>query len=222
MEGAEGLGAFAVLCVGSILAITNPLNTAPLYLALTRGYTAEHQRHNLRLAIITGLLVLISFALIGTMIFGFFGITMNAFRIAGGIIIFGVGADMLRGGGARGKTTREEEEEGMRKDEVGITPLGVPMIVGPGAITTVMVLSAEAQNVLRMLVLIGAILFALGSIYATLSVAPRLVKALGQTGLNIGTRIMGLLLMVMAVQFIVDGAQPILIDIIAQATGGRG
>ncbi len=210
----DGLWTFALLSVTSLFAITNPLSAAPVYLALTHDYTPEHQRHTLRIAILTGASVLVVFALLGAAIFALFGITVDAFRIAGGLIIFGVGMDMLQARRTRGKTTEEEEQEGMTKDEVAITPLGIPMIVGPGAITTVMVLMADAHTVAHMAVVLVAIAIVLGSIYAALSMGPRLVRIFGQTGLNVVTRIMGLLLTVIAVQFIVDGARPILTDII--------
>jgi multiple antibiotic resistance protein len=210
----EGLWAFALLSVTSLFAITNPLSAAPIYLALTHGYTHEHQRRTLRIAILTGAVVLVVFALLGAAIFALFGITVDAFRIAGGLIIFAVGMDMLQARRARGKSTAEEEEEGMTREEVGVTPLGIPMIVGPGAITTVMVLMADADTLAHMVVVLAAIALVLGSIYATLGMAPRLIRLFGQTGLNVVTRIMGLLLTVIAIQFIVDGVRPSLIDII--------
>jgi len=210
----EGLWAFALLSVTSLFAITNPLSAAPIYLALTHGYTHEHQRRTLRIAILTGAVVLVVFALLGAAIFALFGITVDAFRIAGGLIIFAVGMDMLQARRARGKSTAEEEEEGMTREEVGVTPLGIPMIVGPGAITTVMVLMADADTLAHMVVVLAAIALVLGSIYVTLGMAPRLIRLFGQTGLNVVTRIMGLLLTVIAIQFIVDGVRPSLIDII--------
>lgn len=210
----EGLVLFAVLSVTSLFAITNPLSAAPVYLALTHAYTPEHQRHTLRIAVLTGASVLVIFALLGAGIFALFGITIDAFRIAGGFIIFGIGIDMLQAKRARGKPTEEEEEEGMAKEEVAITPLGIPMIVGPGAITTVMVLMADAETLLHVAIVLGAIAIVLGSIYMTLGMAPRLIRRVGQTGLNVVTRIMGLLVTVVAVQFVVDGIRPILTEII--------
>jgi multiple antibiotic resistance protein len=132
--------AFALLCFTSLLAIINPLSAAPMYLALTDGYPPEHRRRTLRSAIITAFLVLLVFALLGGTIFQLFGITIDAFRIAGGVIFFGIGMDMLQAKRTRGKTTEEEEREATTWEAVGITPLGIPMITGPGAITTVKVL----------------------------------------------------------------------------------
>ncbi|HET7322678.1 MAG TPA: MarC family protein [Longimicrobiaceae bacterium] len=211
------LGAFALLCFTSLLAIINPLSATPMYLALTEGYSRERRRHMLRQAILTAFLVLMAFALLGGFIFQLFGITIDAFRIAGGVIFFGIGMDMLQAKRTRGKTTKEEEHEGMNKEDVGITPLGTPMITGPGAITTVMVLMTRATTPLRISVVIGAVVVVLLICWGVLAAAPRLTRFFGQTGLNVMTRIMGLLVTVIAVQFIVDGSRSILVDILRQA-----
>lgn len=213
------LGAFALLCLTSLLAIINPLSAAPMYLALTDGYTAGHRRRTLRAGIATALTVLVVFALLGGAIFQLFGITIDAFRIAGGVIFFGIGMDMLQAKRSRVKTTEEEEEEGLHKEEVGITPLGIPMITGPGAITTVMVLMTQATDAARVVTVFAAVAVVLGIAWGVLAAAPRLVGFFGQTGLNVMTRIMGLLVTVIAVQFIVDGARPILVSVIREALG---
>ena len=212
------LTAFAILCVSSLLAIVNPLSATPMYLALTDGYTPEHRRSTIRSAVLTAFTVLAVFALLGGAIFQFFGITIHAFRIAGGIIFFGIGMDMLQAKRTRGKTTEEEEREGLVKEEIGVTPLGIPMITGPGAITTVMVLMTQARTPYHVAIVFGAIAITLAVTYVTLGGAPRIMRVFGQTGLNVTTRIMGLLVTVIAVQFIVDGSRPILIEIIAAAT----
>jgi len=215
----ETLAPFALLCLTSLLAIINPLSAAPMYLALTEGYTPEHRRRTLRSATLTAFLVLLVFALLGGTIFQLFGITLNAFRIAGGLIFFGIGMDMLQARRSRVKTTEEEEQEAATKEEVGITPLGIPMITRPGAITTVMVLMTQARTPAAVGVVFGAIVVVLAICFVVLSAAPRVVGFFGQTGLNVMTRIMGLLVTVIAVQFVVDGARPILVEIIRAAVG---
>jgi multiple antibiotic resistance protein len=216
----EPLAAFALLCFTSLLAIINPLSAAPMYLALTQGYTPEHRRRTVRSAIVTAFLILLVFALLGGTIFQLFGITIDAFRIAGGILFFGIGMDMLQAKRSRVKATEEEEREAATKEEVGVTPLGIPMITGPGAITTVMVLMTQATTVPRLAIVFAAVVLVLGIAWATLAAAPRLVDFFGQTGLNVMTRIMGLLVTVIGVQFIVDGARPILVDILRRAASG--
>jgi multiple antibiotic resistance protein len=216
----DQLARFALLCFSSLLAIINPLSAAPMYLALTEGYTREQRSRTLRSGIVTAFAVLVVFALLGGAIFQFFGITIHAFRIAGGFIFFGIGMDMLQAKRTRGKTTEEEEREGMEREHIGVTPLGIPMITGPGAITTVMVLMTEAGTTVRAGIVFGAVVLVLAIAWAALSAAPRLVRFFGKTGLNVMTRLMGLLVTVIAVQFIVDGARPLLIEVIRAANAG--
>lgn len=216
----EGLAAFALLCVTSLFAIINPLSTTPVYLALTDGYSPERRRRTLRTAMLTAAGVLVVFTLLGGMIFKLFGITMDAFRIAGGIIIFAIGLDMLQAKRSRGKATKEEEDEARGSEDVAVAPLGIPMIVGPGAITTVMVLMTQTPTVAHVAILLGAIAIVLGGIYTSLRMGPRLIGFFGQPGLNVMTRIMGLLVAVIGVQFVIDGVRPILTSILRSAWGG--
>jgi multiple antibiotic resistance protein len=213
----DALAAFALLCFSSLFAIVNPVSVTPMYLALTAGYDPAHRRRTLNQGIVTGFLVLLLFALVGGSIFQLFGITIHAFRIAGGILFFGIGMDMLQAKRSRVKATEEEEEEGRGKENTGITPLGIPMITGPGAITTVMVLMTQADTVERVGVVLGAVVVVLLISYAVLLAAPRMVRFFGQTGLNVMTRIMGLLVTVIGVQFIIDGARPILTEVLREA-----
>ena len=210
----ETLLPFALLCISSLLAIINPLSAAPMYLALTDGYSGENRRRTLRSAIITAFTVLALFALLGGTIFQLFGITIHAFRIAGGIIFFGIGMDMLQAKRSRGKVTLEEEIEATTKEALGITPLGIPMITGPGAITTVMVLMTQATTLTRVAIVFAAVTVVLAITWGVLAAAHRLVRFFGQTGLNVMTRIMGLLVTVIAVQFIIDGIRPVLTEIL--------
>lgn len=214
------LGAFALLCFTSLLAIINPLSAAPMYLALTEGYTPERRSSTLRSAVLTAFAVLSVFALLGGYIFQVFGITLDAFRIAGGIIFFRIGLDMLQARRSRVKATEEEEAEGKTKEAVGITPLGIPMITGPGAITTVMVLMTQADTPTFVLAIFAAVVVVLAICYMVLAAAPHVLRFFGQTGLNVMTRIMGLLVTVIGVQFVVDGARPILVAVVRAAGQG--
>jgi multiple antibiotic resistance protein len=212
-----GLGTYALLSFTSLMAIINPVMAAPLFLTMTDGYTPEHRQQALRTAVITGTSVLVLFAFLGGAIFQIFGITIHAFRIAGGIILFGIGLDMLQAKPSRVRATPEEEREGLRKDEIGITPLGVPVLVGPGSITTVMVLMADAPSPVHVATLLLVIGATLGATYLLLNQGQRILQLFGRTGLNVMTRIMGLLVTVIAVQFILDGARPVLIDVLRMA-----
>lgn len=196
---------FGVLAFTSLLAIVNPLSVATIFLALTADSAEAARRRQALTGLLTAMVVLVVFALAGGVILGFFGITTHAFKIAGGIIFFGIGWDMLQARRSRGKATEAEEQEGVERAEVGIIPLGLPTIAGPGAITTVIVLMAQADGGLAVASIYLAILGVLAITGAVLMVAPLLLRTFGQTGLNVMTRIMGLLVMVIGVQFVLDG-----------------
>jgi multiple antibiotic resistance protein len=210
---------FVILSFTSLLAIVNPLGAVPLYLALTSEYSKTHRTTTLRRAIMTGTIVLMVFALAGTYILQFFGITRQAFQIAGGILFFAIGWDMLQAKRSRVKTTEEEESESSHKDDVGIIPLGLPTLAGPGAITTVIALNGQAVTVLDSVAVYVAIVLVLGICWITLMAAPMLTRRMGQTGMNVMTRLMGLLVMVIGAQFVINGATTVILDIAARLRG---
>jgi len=213
--------AFVLLATTSLLAIVNPLSAVPIYLAMTADYDPERRRQTLQRAVITAVLVLIAFTAVGSWIMRLYGITTPAFRIAGGIIFLGIGADMLQARRSRVKTTEEEEVEvvGQGKEDIGIIPLGLPTLAGPGAITTVVTLNAEAgSSPARLGAIYAAIVIVMGIAWAALAVAPMLLRRFGQTGLNVMTRIMGLLVMVVGVQFIIDGVRAVALDVMSAAS----
>jgi multiple antibiotic resistance protein len=197
--------AFAALALSSLLAIVNPLSAATIFLALTGGHDSASRRAAVGKGLLTAAAVMGLFAVAGGGILAFFGITTHAFKIAGGILFFAIGWDMLQARRSRVKATAEEELEGATREEIGIIPLGLPTIAGPGAITTVIVLMAQAQTALQVAAVYGAILFVLLLTGVVLLLAPLLLRTFGQTGLNVMTRIMGLLVMVIGVQFVLDG-----------------
>jgi multiple antibiotic resistance protein len=197
--------AFAVLAFSSLLAMINPLSAATVYVALTGSDPARARRRTVLTGVVTALTVLTVFAAVGTGILAFFGITTHAFKIAGGIIFFGIGSDMLQAKRSRVKVTEAEEVEAGGREEIGIIPLGLPTLAGPGAITTVIALMSQAEGVPQAAAVYGAIIAVLGISGIILLVAPALLRFFGQTGLNVMTRIMGLLVMVIGVQFVIDG-----------------
>ena len=200
----ESLG-FAVLAFTSLLSIVNPLAAVPIYVAMTASYNERQRAATLRRAIVTAFLVLVAFAALGQLILRFFGITTQAFQIAGGIIFFGIGWDMLQARRSRVKTTEEEESAGAGKDDVGIIPLGLPTLAGPGAITTVIALHAQAAGIIDVASVYIAIVFVLALCWALLAAAPLVTRRIGTTGMNVMTRLMGLLVMVVGAQFVING-----------------
>lgn len=208
---------FALFAFTSLVAIVNPLSATPMFLALTSEYTAAQRWRTLHQAVVTALLVMIGFALLGRWIFTVYGITINAFRIAGGLIFFGIGLDMLQAKRSRVKATEEEESEGSMKEGVGVTPLGMPMIAGPGTITTVMVLVSQTGTRAHLVAVYAAIVAVAIVTWIVLAASQRITTIFGQTGLNVMTRIMGLLVTVVGVQSVIDGLSPVVVSILQQA-----
>jgi multiple antibiotic resistance protein len=184
---------------------------------MTSHIEAAQRGATLRRAILTAFVVLVLFALLGTYILQFFGITTHAFQIAGGIIFFGIGWDMLQARRSRVKTTEEEETESVGKEDVGIIPLGLPTLAGPGAITTVIALNGQAIGVQQSAAVYAAIVLVLITAWIMLSAAPALTRRMGQTSMNVLTRIMGLLVMVVGAQFVINGVTVVALDILQRA-----
>jgi len=209
--------AFTTLAFTSLLAIVNPLSAVPLYVTATSDLDDKQRASTLRLAVATGIIALVAFGLAGTYILRFFGITTYAFRIAGGIIFLGIGSDMLKARRSRDRTSRGEQEAAEQKAEVGIIPLGIPTLAGPGSITTVITLTAQADTRMELVGLYGAIVAVMVLSWMVLAVAPFIVQRVGRTGMNVMTRLMGLLIMVIGVQFIIEGVRTVALDIMRHA-----
>lgn len=195
---------FALVTFTSILFLVDPIAVVPTFLAITQGESEDRRRVTARRACIAAAILLIVFAAAGNLIFRAFGITLPAFRIAGGAILWLVAMDMLRGE----RPTQESEaeiDEGIRKEDVALTPLAMPMLAGPGAISTVMVLSGQAHSVARAAVIYGSIVVTMLISWVMLRVGDRVMSHFGQTGIRVVMRIMGLLLAAVAVQFVVTG-----------------
>lgn len=208
---------FFLLALSSLITLVNPIGIAPLFLGLTEQSTEAQRRITARRGVLTAFLVMLVFAITGNLIFKFFGITIHAFRIAGGLLFFKIGSDMMQARLSRTKHSRKEDDEALLKEDIAITPLGVPVICGPGAITSTMILSGETETVFSLGIVILAIVITLLSTYLIFIASPKLSKFLGNSGTRIITRIMGLIVMVIAVQFMIDGVRPILTDIIKHA-----
>ena len=195
---------FALVTFTSILFLVDPIAVVPTFLAITRGETMERRQATARRACIAAGILLIVFAAAGNLIFRAFGITLPAFRIAGGAILWLVAMDMLRGE-RRTQESEAEIDEGIRKDDVALTPLAMPMLAGPGAISTVMVLSGQARTPARAAVIYASIVVTLVISWVMLRVSDRVMSRFGQTGIRVIMRIMGLMLAAVAVQFVVTG-----------------
>jgi multiple antibiotic resistance protein len=197
---------FALVTLTSVLFIVDPIAVIPTYLVITQGETKAQRAVTARRACIAAALILIAFALGGSLIFQVFGITMEAFRIAGGLILWVVAMDMLHGQRST-QESRPEIAEGRVKEDVAVTPLAMPMLAGPGAISTIMVLAGQARTMPEKFAVYAAILLTMVISWIVLRVGERVVAKMGQTGIRVMTRIMGLLLAAIAVQFVITGVR---------------
>lgn len=189
----------------AIFVIVDPFAVVPVYLMLTERYTVPDIVKTRRKATMVAGGLLITFALTGLSIFKVFSITLPAFQIAGGILLLLFGIAQLNGSRARVKP--EEQSESMEREDVSVFPLGTPLLAGPGAISTVVLYAASFRSPAKMTMLVAAIVSALGAAYLVLKTAYPLYRVLGKTGLNLITRIMGLILTAVAVQFILNGTK---------------
>lgn len=149
--------------------------------------------------------ILLGAALIGAFVFKFYGITLPALKVAGGILLFFIAFDMINARASRSKNTPEEQSEGAHREDIAVFPLAMPLLVGPGSIVSVFMLTDQATTWLRHIALYGAIVITMFTVYVTLKEAHRVMRFMGQIGINVFSRIMGLLLAALAVQFVIDG-----------------
>ena len=203
---------YALLCFTSFFTLTNPLGTMPVFLTMTNGLSEDERKHIIKRATIVSFVILITFTLCGQFLFKFFGISTNGFRIAAGIIILKIGYDMLQ---ARYSSAKLKEDEiKAYVNDISITPLSIPMLCGPGAIANGIILMDDAHTWDLKVTLVAMIGVVYLLSYVALRLSTRLVKVIGETGNNVMMRLMGLILMVIAVECFVGGIKPILIDII--------
>jgi multiple antibiotic resistance protein len=198
---------FSVLALSSIFFLVDPLAAIPSFLAITLGADPERRRRMARKGALTCFIVLTTFAVCGQLIFRLFGITLPAFEIAGGVILLLIGLDMLQAKRSATQEASGDTEEGAAKEDAGIVPIGIPMLAGPGSISTVMVLVGQVPSLWRweMGAILGSITVTSLVSYWVLAGAGRVLKVLGETGIRVLVRVMGLLLVALAMQYFVNG-----------------
>ena len=199
---------FAFVAFSSLFSIINPISTAPIFVSMTEG-GLDRKKMAWRTSISAGI-TLALFAAMGGAIFAFFGITVPAFQIAGGVLFTLISIQTL----VNGKEEVPEETDGT---DPSIVPLGIPMIAGPGAISTVMVLIGQAQDGFRLFALGAAILVNIILTLCILLASPWIVKRLGGTGQKITSKIMGLITLVIGVQFVINGSVSVFAEILKAA-----
>jgi multiple antibiotic resistance protein len=203
--------AYAVSVFVAIFAIVNPIGNIPFFTALTQGYSKEEKRRVVTKAVIASAGTLIAFAFVGRYIFMLFSITIPAFRIAGGILLFRVALSMLYGTFPGTKATDTETQESLEKEMVGVIPLGIPMLAGPGAISTVMLYMSHV-NAWDAVAVFISVCATMVVTYIALLNADRIFNRVGKVGSLAISRIMGLILATVAIQFIINGAHEIVIE----------
>jgi multiple antibiotic resistance protein len=198
---------FSLLALSSIFFLVDPFAAIPSFLAITQSADPVRRKRMARKGAITCFIVLTSFAVAGQLIFRLFGITLPAFEIAGGLILLLIGLDMLQARRSQTQETLGDAEEAAAKEDAGIVPLGVPMLAGPGAISSVMVLVGQAPSLWhwQMGAILGSIAITALASYWVLAGAGRVRQVMGETGIRILVRIMGLLLVALAMQLFING-----------------
>jgi multiple antibiotic resistance protein len=199
---------FGLLAFTSFFTLINPLGTMPVFMTMTSELTTAERNRTARKAVFVAFFTILFFAFTGQLLFGFFNISVNSFRIVGGVIFFLMGMDMLNARLAKMKVPDENIKSYV--DDISITPLAIPMICGPGAITNAIVLMEDAATIEMKGVLIGIIFLIMLITFLILFSASKLIKILGDTGNKVLMRLMGLIVMVIAVEFFFSGLVPIL------------
>ena len=189
----------------ALIALVNPLGVLPMFISLTRDFTEAQRQNAIRTAALTVVTVIVVCALLGEHIIRFFGISTASLQVSGGLLILLMALNMLNAqpGGAR--TTLEERDEAEHKETIGVVPLGIPLLTGPGAMSTVIVMAHNAKRPMDYAVIIGSGVVIAALVWMTLQMAQPIARTMGRIGINIATRIMGLLVAAVAVEFVVDG-----------------
>jgi multiple antibiotic resistance protein len=195
---------YSLLAASSLFVIVDPFAVIPAFIAMTPNDSPAERARMAKIACLVVAGVLLGFGFAGKWIFQFLGITMPAFQIAASIVLLLVALDMLRAQRSRVQETREETAAGTEKTDIAVTPLAIPMLSGPGAISTVILLQSEAKTIWHSLALCGCILLVALASYGVLRMAAHGAKVLNPIALRIGTRVMGLLLAAIAVQFMIN------------------
>lgn len=207
---------FAFVTFTAVFFVVDPIAVIPAFLAMTAHDTVQKKRAMARKAALATATTLLVFLVAGGLIFDLLGITLGAFRIAGGVLLFLLSLDMMRAQQSKVRLKPEEEQEGVAREDVAIIPLTIPMLAGPGAIATTMVVASNAHGRPAYLaVVVCAVLLTSLAVWLVLRSALLIETRLGATGLNILTRVMGLLLAAVAVQFLIDGLREVLPQILA-------
>ena len=194
----------------ALLVIVDPFALLPVYISLTERFTKEEQKKTIHKSMITSTVLLFIFSITGLGFFKLFGITLPAFQIAGGVLLMYLGIDQLNL--KRERMDEEEEAESHDKEDISIFPLAMPLMAGPGAISTVVLMTTKITTAIEYSLLFIAIILVMLVCYLTLSASSILMKILGKTGLNLVSKLMGIIICAIAIQFVINGVEHLLIE----------
>lgn len=189
----------------SLLALVNPLGAIPFFISFTATNSRAERRRIVRIASITVAFVIAFTTLLGQQVINFFGISVNSFQVGGGIIMLLMAISMINAQPGGTRTTPEETVEGELKENIAVVPLAIPLLAGPGTISTVIIYAEKAGSIWQTISLIGSGIAIALLVFLALSAADPISRALGRTGINVATRLMGLMLAALGVELIVDG-----------------
>ena len=197
---------FLVTVYVAVFSVLNPIGAIPTLISLTSNYTPEERRKVIERSITVAGGVIIGFMFIGVYIFDVLGISISDFELAGGVLLFKVAFDMLQGKTSNTKLTADEEKESLSKDEIGVVPLGMPLLAGPGTITTTMIyFNLRSTGLEDKVMVFVAVILVIISAFIVLRFSTLLFNRLGRTGSMIISRVMGLLLAAIGVEFMANG-----------------
>lgn len=203
---------FGLLCFTSFFTLINPLGVMPVFMTMTMELEAEQRKRVARKASLVSFLIIMVFAISGDMLFRFFGISINCLRIVGGILFLFMGMDMLQARLVKIKV--KESEIKSYVNDISITPLSIPLLCGPGAITNAIVTWNQAITWEQKGMMMLSVMAVMSLVYVILRSSSRIIRLIGETGNNVMMRLMGLIVMVIAVEFFFSGFKPIVIDIL--------
>ena len=201
---------FSLQAFLSLLVIVNPFSSVPVLISLSQDYSKEEIRLIAFKASLYAFFILTFFLLTGDMLFKILGITLPSFKVGGGILLFLIALNLVQGEIIKEKGKTSEIEAALRRDNIALIPLAMPLLAGPGSITTVLVLRASSNSLIELLILVICILLVSSVAFVVYSSASFLYRFLGKSGINLITRILGVLLLAISVQFITDGLKILL------------
>ncbi len=196
---------FFIYALVFLFVIVDPVSTVPIFLGMTPDDTPAQRARMVRVACIVSTAVLLFFSVCGILLFSYLGITLPALKVAGGILLFAIAFDMLMARESTGRISSDEREAGRAKDDVAVTPLAIPLLAGPGAISAVVILHGQADSWPQTGLLYLALTLAMGTSYLILHASCRGAAWLNPLVMQVLRRVSGLVLAAISIQFVLDG-----------------